>query len=165
MAKLSLILRLISLSFLFGGSATTVFVAIILVKAAEANGMPNAEAAAINAPAFIQFAKVVAVAAIGLLVSEFIDLYIMHREKKKVPMLTRLKVLSSAFCFVATFAFSFVIVPPMDELRTQIKTDVAKKEEFDKLHKMSRMVFGGTILFALLGLILQGVEPRTLGKD
>ncbi len=45
MSKASQILRLISLALLFGGSAAVVFVAVVLVKAAKANGVPVEEAA------------------------------------------------------------------------------------------------------------------------
>lgn len=154
MQKTSEILRLISLSILFGGSTAVVFVAIVLVKAAEAQGMPKAEAAGINAPAFIQFAKVVAGAAVALIAAEALHFAAIKKGLVEKTKTTLPRLAASLICIATAFVFAFAIVPPMDELRTLIKTDEVKAAEFKKLHDASRGVFGATILFALVSLVL-----------
>lgn len=161
MAKLSEILRLVALSLLFGGSATVVFVAITLVKAAEANGIPTSEAAANNAPAFIGFAMIAACAAIVLLVSEAIDLFVVRGGLKNASKMVLGRYGASLLCAIATFVFAFVIVPPMKELQPQMKADETKVQEFRRWHETSRGVFGVTILGALAALVLHGLEYRT----
>lgn len=154
MQKTSEILRLISLSILFGGSAAVVFVAIVLVKAAVAQGVPAHEAAGINAPAFIQFAKVVAGAAVMLLIAEGLGFVAIQKGLVEKTKTTFPRLGASLICAVTAFIFAFAIVPPMDEIRPLIKTDEAKAAEFKKLHDVSRGVFGATILFALISLVL-----------
>ncbi|MDZ4835038.1 MAG: DUF4149 domain-containing protein [Candidatus Melainabacteria bacterium] len=154
MQKTSEILRLISLSILFGGSATVVFVAIVLVKSAVASGVPQSEAAGINAPAFIQFAKVVAGASVMLLAAEALNFAAIKKGLVEKTKTTFSRLAASLICAVTAFIFAFAIVPPMDELRPLIKTDEVKAAEFKKLHDVSRGVFGATILFALISLVL-----------
>lgn len=154
MQKTSEILRLISLSILFGGSAAVVFVAVILVRAAVDQGIPQSEAAGINAPAFIQFAKVVAGAAVMLLAAEALNFAALKKGVIEKTKTTFPRLAASLICAVTAFIFAFAIVPPMDELRPLIKTDEAKAAEFKKLHEVSRGVFGATILFALVSLLL-----------
>lgn len=157
MSKASQILRLISLALLFGGSTAVVFVAVILVKAAKANGVPVEEAAAVNAPAFIEYAKILAGAAIALLIGEGLDFADKSASKGK---LTLARYATSALCAVTAFVFAFAIVPPMDGLREQIKSDATAKAKFHELHEVSRGVFGATILFALISLLLPAFQGR-----
>ncbi len=157
MRKISEILRLVSLSVLFGGSAAVVFVAVVLVKSQTAQGVEQSVAAAQNAPAFIEFAKVVAGAAVVLLIAEGLALKDSLKEKAK---LTYARLGAVLVCVATAFVFSFVIVPPMKELQPLMKTDQSKAEEFHKLHNVSRGVFGATILFALLSLILPVCATR-----
>lgn len=149
-AVTSKILRLVALSLLFGGSAAIVFAAITLVKAAQAQGIPVAEAANTNAPLFIQFSKVALGAGIVLLAAESLD-FAMHKQTDK---LTIARYVSSLLCVATTMIFAFGIVPPLEELRPRIKTDETAHAEFHKLHEVSRMVFGGTIFFALISLVV-----------
>ncbi len=162
MSKASQVLRLLSLALLFGGSTAVVFVAVTLVKAAEANGVPKLEAAAVNAPAFIEYAKILAGAAIALLIGEGLD-FAGNKDAKSKLRLARYA--TSLLCVIAAFVFSFAIVPPMDGLRPQIKSDEAAKAKFDDLHKVSRGVFGATILFALISLLLPAFEGRRSPQD
>lgn len=157
MSKASQILRLLSLALLFGGSTAVVFVAVTLVRAAKANGMPVEEAAAVNAPAFIEYAKILAGAAIALLIGEGLDFAANQGKRGK---LTLARYCTSALCVITAFVFSFAIVPPMDGLREQIKSDAAAKAKFHELHEVSRGVFGATILFALISLLLPAFEAR-----
>jgi hypothetical protein len=150
MQKLSEVLRLISLSILFGGSAMVVFVAVTLVKSQTAQGIPVSEAAAANAPAFINYAKVLIGSSVALLIAEVLSL-VSSKEKSKL-FFARLA--SSAICIITAMIFSFAFVPPMEALQPLMKTDEAKAQEFHNLHENSRKVFGGTIIFALLSLLL-----------
>lgn len=158
MSKASQVLRLLSLALLFGGSTAVVFVAVTLVKAAKANGVPVEEAAAINAPAFIEYAKILAGAAVALLIGEGLDFASDKSAAKGKLRLARYG--TSLLCAITAFVFSFAIVPPMDDLRAQIKSDEAAKAKFHDLHEVSRAVFGATILFALLSLLLPAFEGR-----
>ncbi|MBX9692672.1 MAG: hypothetical protein K2Z81_09835 [Cyanobacteria bacterium] len=160
MSKVNKILRLVSLSILFGGSAAVVFVAVILVKAAVAKGIPVSQAAATNAPAFIEFSKVAAGAAIALLIAEAINFATQAKSK-----LTNARYIASFLCVVATFVFAFAIVPPMKALQPYIGDDEAKAQEFHKLHEVSRGVFGGTILFALFALAFSAFEGQEVRRE
>lgn len=153
----SKILRLVALALLFGGSAAIVFAAITLVKAAQAHGIPVAEAAGTNAPLFIQFSKVALGAGFALLAAECLD-FAMHKQTDK---LTIARYVSSLLCVATTMVFAFGIVPPLEELRPRIKTDEAAHAEFHKLHEVSRMVFGGTILLALVSLVIPALAPES----
>lgn len=144
------ILRLLSLSFLFAGAASIVFAAVVLVSAAKAQGVPVAEAAAANAPIFIYYSKIALGAAIILLVAEIID-FSRTRQRSKLVMA---RFAASILAVITAGVFALVIVPPMDNLLLSIKTDEAARQEFHHLHEVSRTVFGGTILFACVSLIL-----------
>jgi hypothetical protein len=155
------ILRLISLAMLFGGSTAIVFAAITLVAAAKAHGMPPLEAAATNAPVFIEFAKIAAIFAITLVISEAIeikgDLHSLEGRNHKWRMG---RYAASIACAVCTFIFSFGIVPPMQQAMVKMKTNEAAHQEFDRMHKISRIVFSGTIAFALVSLIIPALGGR-----
>lgn len=154
MTKFARILRLISLAILCGGGIGIVFAAITLVHAAKAQGVPVADAAAANAPIFLEFAKVAASFAIALVVAEAIEIKgdLKNLEKRhKWPMA---RYFSSIIAAVAAFIFSFGIVPPMKELQPKIKTETAAKVEFDRLHEVSRGVFSAMIVFAMASLII-----------
>ena len=148
--KIVRIIRLISLSVLFAGSAAIVFAAITLVKAAEATGISVTEAATRNAPLFIQFSNITIVCAFLLLLAESID-FAVHKNLSKLA-LTRY--IASGLCIAACIVFSFGIIPPMKALLPQISSDPAAHAQFTKLHSMSRGVFGASILFALISLII-----------
>ena len=150
MHTLSKILRLISLSLLSGGSAAVVFCAVVLVKAATASGVPVAEAAATNAPVFIQYSKVASVAALFLLVAELAG-FSQTAQKGKLDLA---RFAASLACIVCVGIFAFGIVPPMERLLPDIKTVTEAHEQFRHLHEASRSVFGASILFAFLSLIL-----------
>ena len=154
MIKLARILRLISLAMLFGGDAAIVFAVITLVHVAVANGVPRNEAAAANAPIFIEFAKVAAVFAFTLVVAEAVEIKgdLKNLEKKKRWPMARY--FASVICAVATFIFAFAIVPPMKELLPSLKTNPDAKAQFDKMHETSRLIFSTTIVFALASLVI-----------
>lgn len=156
MPTLSRILRYVSLAILFGGSSAIVFAAIVLVKAATAQGIPVAEAAATNAPLFLQFSKVALGAGILLLISELID-FITGKPQSK---LTLARYGTSILCLTGTLIFALGIVPPMEQLLPDIKTVAAAHEQFHKLHEISRAVFGASILFALISLLLPVFEKN-----
>jgi len=165
------ILRLISLAILFGGSAAVVFSAITLVKAAEAQGIPTAQAAAANAPVFIHFSKVALGASIALLVAEALD----FSRRKRPEKLVLFRYVVSLLCVATTMIFALGIVPPMAELLPLLHSksgispeDLARAHaDFQKLHELSRMVFGGTIVLALISLVLPtfGSQPATPAFD
>jgi hypothetical protein len=161
LSKLNQSLRLICLALLFGGSAASVFTAIILVKAGEAKGIPTAQAAAANAPVFIQFSKVALGAAMLLILTEIVD-YFLH---KKLDRTAILRVAASAICFVTACIFALGIVPPMEALLPQIATNEATHAAFQHLHQQSRMVFGCTILFALASLLIPVFGAPERSKD
>ncbi|MBY0550318.1 MAG: DUF4149 domain-containing protein [Candidatus Obscuribacterales bacterium] len=145
----SKLLRTVSLALLFGGSSAIVFAAIVLVKAAQAKGVPVPEAAATNAPIFIHFSKIALGSAVVLLLSEIMDLF--RAEKTK---LTVARYATSAVCIVSACVFALVIVPPLDALLPVINTDPTAHKSFHDMHELSRAVFGVTIFSALLSLIL-----------
>jgi hypothetical protein len=152
----SKILRLVALAVLFGGSAAIVFAAITLVKAAQAQGVPVAEAANANAPLFIQFSKVALGAGIALLLAECLD----FAANRLTDKLTIARYVSSLLCVATTMIFAFGIVPVMEELRPRIKTDETAHAEFHKLHEVSRMVFASTIFLALISLVIPALGPE-----
>lgn len=154
MKKTSEILKLISLAILFGGSASVVFVAIVLVKAAKANGVPVEEAAFRNAPAFIYFGKVAAGAAIVLLIAEGTNYALHLKESIKLSKAKILGYFSSLLCALTALVFAFGITPPMEKILPDLKTDKAAHDKFHQLHETSRAVFGASIVFALVSLLL-----------
>jgi len=160
MLKMSQVLRVVSLAILFGGSAMIVFAAITLVKAAEADGVTVSEAAARNAPLFINYSKVALATACVLLFSEFTDAYL----NKTKTVLMKARYVSSAICFAAMIIFGLVLVPPLAELQPKMKTDPAAHEEFKKFHETSRGVFGIAILSALVSLVLPVLESAAEAK-
>jgi len=155
------ILRLISLAMLFGGSTATVFAAITLIFAAKAHGVPALEAAATNAPVFIEFSKVAAIFAVTLVIAEAIeikgDLHSLEGRNHKWRMG---RYAASIACAICTFIFSFGIVPPMQQAMTQMKTNEAAHTEFERMHKLSQVIFSGTIAFALVSLIIPALGGR-----
>lgn len=150
MQKLSEILRAISLSILFGGSAMVVFVAVVLVKSQTAQGIPVSEAAANNAPAFIQYAKVLTGASVTLLIAEGLGFF--SAKIKNTALYARIA--TSMLCVICGFVFSFVFVKPMAAIQPLMKTDEAKAAQFHDLHEKSRIVFGAAIIFALLSILI-----------
>lgn len=154
MIQISKILRWISLSILFGGSASIVFAAIVLVKTAQSQGIPVLEAANANAPIFIHFSKISLIAGALLLLSECL-----HFAHTKHPgRLTVARYAASAVCVATTMVFTLGIVPPLEELRPLVNTDVRAKQEFHRLHELSRMIFGLTIASALVSLLIPAFE-------
>ncbi|MBU6450562.1 MAG: DUF4149 domain-containing protein [Cyanobacteria bacterium REEB67] len=155
------ILRLISLAMLFGGGTATVFAAITLINAAKAHGVDALDAAATNAPVFIEFAKVAGIFAITLVIAEAIeikgDLHNLEGRNHKWRMG---RYFASIVCAVCTFIFSFAIVPQMSTAMQTMKTNEAAHAEFDKMHKLSRMIFGGAIAFALVSLVIPALGGR-----
>ena len=154
MSRTSKVLRWVSLSLLFGGSVSVVVAAITLVKAAEAQGVPVAQAAATNAPVFIEFSKIALAAALALVIGESVD-YASHRRLSNVLVL---RYAASLLCAATAMVFSLGIVPSMEQLLPALKTNPAAHEEFHKLHETSRMVFGATILLALTSLLLPAFQ-------
>jgi Domain of unknown function (DUF4149) len=141
-------LRLIVVSILFAGSAAIVFAAITLVKAAVKDGLTVSQAAAANAPIFVGFSNVVLVASLVLVVCEWGH----FRRTKQPGRIDYARYVASFLCFVCTIIFSLALIPNMESLRPTMKNDTAAFQDFTRLHNVSRMVFGGTILFALLSL-------------
>ncbi|MBX9771893.1 MAG: hypothetical protein K2X29_11005 [Candidatus Obscuribacterales bacterium] len=155
--KLAAVVRLICLALLFGGSASIVFTAIVLVKTAVAAGVPQAEAAAANAPIFINFAKVALGAAIALLAAESLD-FATQTNKSKSTLIRY----AASFASIATaMVFALGLTPLMAELLPAIATNPTAHEDFHKLHELSRLVFGGTILFALISLVTPAISGES----
>jgi hypothetical protein len=154
------ILRLISLAMLFGGSSGIVFAAIVLVTAAKAQGVPVAQAAAVNAPIFIEFSKVALAFALALVLSEAIQVKgdLPHLSKQSKWALGRY--FASTVCALATFVFALAIVPPMEKLLPHLKTEETARLEFRKLHETSRAVFMTIIVFAMASLIIPPLSSR-----
>lgn len=142
--------RNIALALLFGGPATTVFIAVSQVKAGQAQGMTAQEAAFANAPLFILAGKVAFIAAFVLLIAEAVDFALVRKASKVVLA----RYASSVLSIVATIVFAVGLIPPMEQLLPRIKQDEAAHAEFKRLHEISRATFSATILFALLSLIL-----------
>jgi NADH:ubiquinone oxidoreductase subunit 6 (subunit J) len=155
------ILRSISLAMLFGGSTAIVFAAITLIAAAKAHGTAPLEAAATNAPVFIEYSKVAAIFAITLVISEAIeikgDLHNLEGRNHKWRMG---RYFASIACAICTFIFSFAVVPQMSQAMTQMKTNDSAQKEFDRMHKISRILFSGTIAFALVSLVIPALGGR-----
>ncbi|MBX9688037.1 MAG: DUF4149 domain-containing protein [Candidatus Obscuribacterales bacterium] len=155
------VLRSVSLAVLSGGSAAIVFSAIVLVKAATAKGIPVAEAAAVNAPIFIHYAKVALGASILLGLSELID-FQSNTQKSK---LDTARYLSSFLCIISMLVYALAIVPPMAALLPDIKTVAAAHQQFQHLHEVSRAVFGAGILFAFISVLLPCFKKDTEIKN
>jgi hypothetical protein len=150
MQTLSRILRQIALALLSGGSTAIVFSAITLVKAATAKGIPVAEAAATNSPLFIQYSKVAFVAALVLGIGELIG-FLKNADRTKLDYA---QLACSLGCIVAVCIFSFGIVPPMEHLLPDLGKVEEARQQFHALHKISEKVFGASILFAFISLIM-----------
>jgi hypothetical protein len=150
MDTLGRILRTVALAILFGGSVAVVFSAVTLVHTAVAEGLPRAEAAARNAPVFIAYAKVNLITGFVLLIGEALD----YAKRRLWNKGTIAQYACSLLCVITTMIFALAIVPPMDRLLPELKTNQTAQAEFQQLHKVSQMVFGGTILLALASLIL-----------
>ena len=144
------VLRTIALALLSGGSAATVFAAIVMVKAAKANGIPVEEAAAANAPIFIGYSRIVLGAAIMLTIGEALDFFV-GTDKSK---LAKMRYLFSGLAIATALGFSLGIVPPMEVLLPRMKEAAEAHQEFQKLHHISQMVFGASILCAFVSLVL-----------
>lgn len=154
MLTLARIVRSLALAVLFAGSGAVVFAAVVLVKAATAAGVPVAAAAASNAPVFIHFGKVALAFAVLLVAAECVDLF--GGGKKTLVMKARFCL--SGMAAVLAMVYSLVIVPPMEQLLPQINTLAAAHEEFQRLHELSRLVFGSSILASLLALVATAWE-------
>jgi len=152
--KTGRLIRFISLALLFGGSTACVFAAVTLVKAAVAQGIAVPQAAAANAPVFINFSRVALVAALFLLAAESID----FARAGKRDRLTLIRCLASLACVAATMIFALGIVPPMQELLALRQGSTEAAQKFHQLHEISRLVFSGTILFALISLVISALE-------
>jgi hypothetical protein len=161
MSILAYVLRVISLSFLFGGSASIVFAAITLVKAAQAAGVPLTDAAAANAPMFYMYSTVVLVCSLALFTGEALD-FVKQRKTKdfKLSNLTNARYISSLLCIVACLVFTAAIVPQMKQLAPLIKKDETAHAAFVKLHSMSRIDFSIVIVCSLVSLLLPGFESK-----
>lgn len=158
MLNLARMLRLISLAILFGGSTAIVFAAITLVKTAKASGMAVEDAAAINAPVFIEFSKVALGFAVCLVVSEAYQIRGNLKNLEKHRRWPMARFVASILCAIATFVFSLGIVPPMQEALPKIKTDKAAHAQFQKMHHLSRGVFMAIIVFAMSSLIIPPIS-------
>ena len=154
------VLRRVSCALLFGGSFTLVFAAIVLVKTAESQGIPAREQAETNAPMFISFSKVALSAGVALLIGECLD----FAARAKASKLTFVRYVSSMLCAATTMIFAFLIIPPMEELRPIMKTNEEAHRQFHKLHELSRTTFTGTILLALMSLVLPAFEAKESRK-
>ncbi len=148
--RLGKIIRLTSLSVLFGGSISIVLAAITLVKAGVAKGLTVSEAAMNNAPVFIVFSKVIAVVCVALLLAEVIDSVF----KRPYTKLKLAQYTASILCCICGFIFAFYTAPLMEHLLTLINQDPAAHETFHSLHESSRLLFSGIIVFAWIALIL-----------
>lgn len=153
---LSKILRSLSLTILSGGSAAIVFAAVALVKAATANGVPVAEAAAANAPIFIHFAKVAFGAAVVLAIAELMD----FRRPAPKSKLDYFRYASELISIICVCVYTFAIVPPMERLLPDIKTVEDAHDQFRHLHEISRTVFGASILFAFISILIPAFKKE-----
>jgi len=164
-SRASGLLRALALAILFGGSGAIVFAAVVLVKAAQAQGVPATEAATANAPVFIQFSRVLLGAGVALLVAEALD----FAQRRSTTRLAVLRYTASLLCVATTMIFALGIVPPMAELLPIMKSaraDTAEARQtresvhasFRRLHEISRIVFGSTILLALISLTIPTFE-------
>jgi hypothetical protein len=156
MSTLAYIFRSIALSFLFAGSASIVFAAITLVKAATAQGVPIPQAAAANAPMFFMFSTVVLVSAIGLLLGEALD----YAKERKLTPLIKARYISSLICVAAAMVLKFGIIPQMEQLSPAIKDNKEAHAAFVKLHDASRVDFSVIIVCALVSLLLPAFEGQ-----
>ncbi len=159
MLKLGKVLRLIALAILSGGSAAIVFAAITLVKAAVAEGIPTAEAAARNAPLFIYFSKVALGGTVMLAIGEFLELS--QHKGQSIETFRKFALFASLVCVVCVGVFAFGIVPPMEKLLPELKTVKEAHEQFQHLHKMSEGVFGTSIILAFVSLVLPVFSKQT----
>jgi hypothetical protein len=50
----------------------------------------------------------------------------------------------------------------MEDVRVLMKTDPAAKLQFQKLHEASRLIFTGTIVFALASLVLPVISTKRI---
>ena len=86
------------------------------------------------------------------MIGEGLDLASKSKGPKKSKLVLG-RYAASVLCAITAFVFSFIIVPPMDDLRLEMKSDPAAKAKFHELHEVSRGVFGATILFGLISLL------------
>lgn len=162
MSIFAYMMRVIALAFLSAGSASIVFAAISLVKAAVARGMPIAEAAAANVPIFYMFSTVVLICSCILFVAECID-FVMKLSPQS--LLVKLRYTMSMICVCCGLIWSLGIVPQMRDLNPRIKSDADAHEQFQKMHKMSEMDMSAVMVCALISLLLPGLEQRRSTAD
>jgi hypothetical protein len=160
MATITYILRVISLSFLFGGSISIIVAAITLVKAAQANGVEAHVAATANAPMFITFSTIVLVCGFLLLLAESLD-YAVHRKLSKL-LLTRYA--ASLLCSASTMVLFFAIVSPMKDMLGSIHASEKSAAIWETFHKSSQIAFSVIILSALVSLILPAFQLKKIEK-
>lgn len=166
LSRVAVILRTVSLAVLFGGSVTIVAVAMMLVFSAVAEGIPKSQAATANAPIFIHFSKVLLGGGITLLIAEALAFSRNRNSSKPSSM----RYILSLLCVATTMIFSLGIVPPMAEMLALLhgKTNLSPEEltniqsNFHRLHEISRLVVGGTILTAFLSLLIPASVPPTM---
>jgi len=144
------VLRVISLAILCAGSAGFVYAAMSGVNAAHQAGVPIAQAAAANAPVFIEYTKASLVLAIFLVFVEFLD-YIFDR---KLDFARKLRYATSTSCFVAAAVLALVIVPRMSDLLPDITTKEEAHAAFQQLHNQSRLLVGAVILLAFASIVI-----------
>jgi uncharacterized membrane protein YjgN (DUF898 family) len=161
MLKVSRILRWISLAFLFGGSASIVYVAVSLLIFAQAHGIAGEVAAAVNAPLFFQYTKLVVIAAFALLIAESMD-FASHRSPSK---LERTRYVTSMLCAAAIMIFAFGLVPPMKKMSqlfvarpAMFMLNPAIRERFRQYHETARILFGASVLLALTSIVLPAFD-------
>jgi hypothetical protein len=144
------LLRVISLAILCAGSVGFVFAAMYGVNAAHERGVPIAQAAAANAPVFVQYGKAALVLTIFLIFLEFVD-YLVDR---KVDFPRKLRYGTSTVCFVSAAVLALVIVPRMEYLLPDIASDEEAHASFQQLHNQSRIVVGAIILCAFASIVI-----------
>ena len=144
------VLRVISLAILCTGSAGFVYAAMTGVGVAQQHGVPIAQAAAANAPVFVEYGKAALVLSIFLIFVEFLDFVV----DRKVDFARKLRYASSATCFIAAAILGLVIVPRMNELLPDIGTTEEAHAAFQQLHTQSRVCVGAMILFAFASIAI-----------
>jgi hypothetical protein len=143
-------MRVISLAILCAGSAGFVYAAMASVTAASKAGVPIAQAAAQNAPVFVEYSKTALVLSIFVVFVEFLDFVFEH----KLNFAKKLRYATSAACLIAATILTLGIVPRMVDLLPDITTKEEAHAAFQQLHNQSRLLVGALILFSFASIAI-----------
>jgi hypothetical protein len=127
-----------------------VFAAVSGVKSAQERGIPVAQAATANAPVFVEYGKAALVLCIFLIFLELVDFVF----QRKPDFARKLRYGTSAACFVAAAYLALALIPQMEQLIPDLRTNEESHAQFQALHNQSRVVVTAIIILAFASIAI-----------